>query len=100
MKKDISFASIKIKLQAALPKIYQHVNFAAVIIILLVFIFTVWRISQLASAEPSPDQEGTSDVTNVPKVDPKALSQVTQLENNSPQVHALFNQARNNPFGE
>jgi len=100
MKQDISFSSIKNKLSVLLPKISRHLSFAAALLILLVYIFTVWRISRLATAEPSAEQESTANVTSVPKVDQKAINQIQSLENNSPEVHSLFNSARNNPFNE
>jgi len=100
MKNDIDIKAIKTKVTAFLPKLTKHVSFAAVLLILLVYIFTVWRISQLSTAEPSAGQQDSANTTSVPKVDQQAINQVLQLENNSPQVHSLFNDARNNPFGE
>jgi len=100
MNQDIKLSGLKQKISSYIPKVARHISFIALIIILLVYIFTVWRISQLASAEPSPEDESSAEVANTPKVDQKAINQVLQLENNSPQLHSLFNSARNNPFGE
>src|SRR5690348_8025953 len=100
MSKDINLKEIKEKSSELVSRLSRHFSFVAALFILTVFIITVWRISQLASAEPTADQQGTAEVVNVPKVDQNAINQVLKLENNSPQVHSLFNAARNNPFGE
>jgi len=99
MNADISLTSIKRKLSGIGPKVSKHISFAAILFILLIYIFTVWRVSRLATAEPSSTDTAAAQET-VPKVDQKAINQVLKLENNSPQVHSLFNDARNNPFGE
>ena len=100
MSKEIDFSKVKKKAAALLPRLLKHSSFIVIIFVLFVYLFTVWRISQLATAEPSPDAQSTAEVTSVPKVDQKAINQVLNLENNSPQVHSLFNDVRNNPFNE
>jgi hypothetical protein len=101
MNKDLGIKSINIKqLLARYSKRFgKHVIFAAILAVLLVYLLLVFRISSLAKAEPSPDQE--VEVGNsIPKVDPKAVNQIQSLEQTNTQVHALFEQARNNPFQE
>lgn len=100
MKNDINLSSIKEKVAVVISLLIKHISFVAIIFILSIFLISVYRISQLATADPTPDQQSTAEITSVPKVDQKAINQVLQLENSSPQVHALFNDARNNPFGE
>lgn len=79
----------------------KHAPFAAIILVLVCFLFLVFKINQLASAEPSPESESTAAIsTKIPKIDPSAVKQIEDLEQNSPEVHSLFNQARNNPFQE
>lgn len=79
----------------------KHAPFAAIIIVLFCLLFMVMRINQLASAEPTPEAESTSAIsTKIPKIDPDAVKQIQELEQNSPEVHGLFDQARNNPFHE
>lgn len=100
MNKDLSIKTIKTKFSAYAPVITKHMSFIIIILVLLVYLFTVFRISQFSNAEPSTEAQSSSEVASTPKIDQKAIDQVQQLENNSPQVHSLLNQARNNPFGE
>lgn len=101
MSKDISLKSFN--LLPAVRKLYGkyggHAIFAAILLVLLVYVFVVARINSLANAEPSIDQQTT--VTNsVPHIDAKTINQIQSLENNNTEVHSLFEQARNNPFSE
>jgi len=101
MNKGPNLKNLNIKAMAAkfAKRFGKHVIFAAILAVLLVYLMMVFRINSLANADPGPDQEVV--VTNsIPKVDPKAVSQIQSLEQNNTQVHALFEQARNNPFQE
>jgi len=77
----------------------RHSSFAAIMIVLLAYLLVVWKISSLATAEPS-DDDVTTAASSIPKIDKKAVQQIQTLEQNNTQVHSLFNQARNNPFQE
>lgn len=101
MNKDLSLKSVNIKqlLVKYSKRFGRHIIFGALLAVLLVYLLLVFRISTLAKAEPSPDQE--VEVGNsIPKVDPKAVNQIQSLEQTNTQVHSLFEQARNNPFQE
>jgi hypothetical protein len=75
--------------------------FIAVIGILLAYVFVVWRISSLTTAEPTPEAVSSAlSETNIPKVDEEAIEQIQSLEESSNQVKSLFDKARNNPFQE
>lgn len=77
----------------------KHTAFAALLIILLCYIFVVFRINTLANAEPDSTQQVT--ITNsIPKIDKTAVNQIQSLEQSNTEVHTLFEQARNNPFQE
>ena len=98
--------SSSIDLKALLAKslgflriLIRHLSFILTLLVLFVYLFVVWQIRNLAAAEPAPEDE-TRVETVVPKIDPKAIDQIQSLENSSPEVHSLFNQARNNPFNE
>ena len=101
MNKGINLKSLNIQaLAAKIERRYsKHVAFAAVLIVLLVYIFVVFKINNLAKAEPSSDQT-TSAANLIPKVNQKAISQIQALEQSNTQVRSLFEQARNNPFQE
>lgn len=77
----------------------KHSSFVAIMIVLLAYLVVVWKISSLATAEPS-DTDVSAAASSIPKVDKKAVQQIQALEQNNTQVHSLFNQARNNPFQE
>jgi hypothetical protein len=78
-----------------------HLPFVAVMLVLLMYLFVVWQIRGLVAAEPSAEAESAAlSSTNIPKIDKKAIDEIQSLEENSPQVRALFNEARNNPFQE
>src|SRR5438045_1525670 len=101
MSKDLNF-----DLKAVMPqvkkywaKVSKHLAFIAIIGVLLVYLFVVWHINALATAEPS-DQDEQAAVTSakIHKIDQKAINQIQALENNSPAVHTLLDKARSNPF--
>jgi hypothetical protein len=101
MSKDITLKSFNFlpSLKRFYTKYRRHAVFGAVLIVLLVYVLVVLRINSLANADPDPSQEQV--VTNsIPKIDGNAIKQIENLENNNADVHALFNQARNNPFAE
>lgn len=103
MSKDLNFDLKEIvpKFKLLWVKFSKHLPFVIIIVVLFVFLFVVWRINSYSTAEPTDEAVNTAEMsTKVPKVDQKAISQIQSLENNSPSVHSLFNQARNNPFRE
>ena len=77
----------------------KHTAFVILLLILLCYIFVVFRINTLANAEPDSTQQVT--ITNsIPRIDKNAVDQIQSLEQSNTQIHALFEQARNNPFQE
>ncbi len=103
MNKDLNFdlKAILPKLKKLQQKLSKHLAFSVTLLVLLVYLLVVWHIRGLATAEPSTDAEEEALLsTTLPKIDQKAINQIQSLENNSPAVHSLFNQARNNPFNE
>ncbi len=100
MSKNININSKELlaSIKKLLPVLVKHAAFIATILVLLVYLFVVWRISQLAGAEPAADQEAAS--VSIPKVEKNAINQIQALEQSNVQVHSFFNSARNNPFSE
>jgi len=89
------------KLKKFWQKFTSHLSFIVIMVVLLVYMFVVWQIRGLVTAEPSPEDESLAlTSTNIPKIDKDAIEQIQSLEQNSPQVRTLFNEARNNPFHE
>jgi hypothetical protein len=101
MSKDIDLKAIKPMLKKSWQKVSAHLSFIVIIVVLLAYVFMVFNISKLATAEPSPeDQDLAITATNIPKVNKKAIEQIQSLEQTNTQIHSLFDQARNNPFQE
>src|SRR3990167_10019258 len=98
---SLSLAELKPRLKKFYRKFSKHLAFAAILVVLLIYVFMVWRISQLTAAEPSPEAESAALAqTAIPKVDKKAVERILTLEQSSAEIHSLFNEARNNPFQE
>ncbi len=101
-------ANLNINLKTLLPKLkkaqqllLQHAVFAALMVILLIYVFVVWKINQFANAEPSDSaQTLVLAKANVPKINKNAIQQIQSLEQTNTQAQGLFDQARNNPFQE
>lgn len=74
------------------------------LIIFLLFIacvygFVIVRINVLNNAQPSPDAVSSQvKADRIPHIDQSVVRQLQALQDNSVNVQALFNQARNNPF--
>lgn len=101
MNKDLSLKSLNILplLRKYWAKYSTHTAFAALILVLVVYILVVFRINSLANAEPDSSQQQVV-TTSIPHIDSKAINQIQSLENNNSSIHSLFEQARNNPFSE
>lgn len=97
----IDFKTLRPKLKKVLRVVNKHATFVAILLTLLAYVFVVWRISHLATADPSPDaQSAATASTSIPKVDKKAIQQIQSLAQNNTEVQSLFENARNNPFQE
>lgn len=89
------------KLKGLVGKEAKHAAFIAILLVAGVYLYVVWSIGHLATAEPSEEAQTKAQSSSaVPKIDPKAIQQIQKLEASNAQVHSLFNQARNNPFQE
>lgn len=77
----------------------KHASFLAIMVVLTAYLVVVWKISGLASTEPT-NESSQAATSSIPKIDKNAIKQIQALEQNNTQVHSLFNQARTNPFQE
>lgn len=101
MTKNIDFKSIKPMIQKLAKLEARHAVFLVVMVILAVYLITVWRIGQLATADLSADQQSEAQTTGrLLRVDEKAIKQIEELEHRNANIESLFNEARNNPFRE
>lgn len=100
MSKKLNFdlKTLQAKTKKLLPVLAKHASFIIILTVLITYLFVVWRISQLAGAEPpATDDTATSAI---PKVDKNAINQIQALEQSNTQVRSLFDSARKNPFQE
>lgn len=91
---------LKNQLQDTLHQImhYRIIIFFAVVA--LVYGFVVWRVNTLVHVEPTPSQVASELSSTSPKIDQATVDKINQLQDNSVNVQALFDQARQNPFHE
>lgn len=103
MSKDIQIKLDKQSLTEAGVKAVSLVSRYAVVLFFVlvagVYGFVILQINLLSSAQPSQsDIDAQVTTTPVPRIDPKVAGQLEQLKDNSVNVQALFDQARQNPF--
>ncbi len=101
MSKEIKLKHISLKplINKYYKRFGRHLIFAALFAVLLVYLLIVFKISNLAKAEPDPSQEAGL-TTAIPKIDKNAVNQIQSLEQNNTEIKSLFEPARNNPFQE
>lgn len=72
-----------------------------ILLLLVIYGFLAWRISQLMQREPDQTAIATELKTvGVPKVNEDVIKKMEQLEDNSVSAQTLFDEARKNPFYE
>lgn len=93
---------LKSKLNGILKTVASRATFVIMLAVLVAYLVMVWRISDLATAEPTPESEieAITANTNIPKINKEAVEQIQKLEESSSEVKSLFNKARTNPFAE
>jgi hypothetical protein len=70
------------------------------VVVGLLYGFLLLRIGMLSAIQPDSSDVSKEISQLTPHIDQKAASQLQGLEDNSVNVQTLFNDARNNPFGE
>jgi len=72
------------------------------VLVALVYGFIILRINSLSNIQPSDSDVSaqSTKINTIPKVDPTVVQQLQSLKDNSVNVQALFEQARNTPFNE
>src|SRR5688500_3966536 len=98
---NLDLKSIKSQVQKLLKLEARHAAFLVIMIILAVYLITVWKIGQLATAEPSAEDQANAQTTGkLLRVDEAAIKQIQELEHRNINIQSLFNEARKNPFLE
>ncbi len=103
MNKDlnIDFKELSAKLARLVQQFKKYSLFIAILVVLSVYLFLVWQIRSLATAEPSSaDVLNKVNELNTPRLDEDSVNRILQLEDQNVEVQTLFNDARRNPFQE
>lgn len=77
---------------------YRAVLF--IVLIALIYAFLLLRIHALDNVPAGSSSSAAPSAKPAPHVDKTVVSQLKQLQDNSVNVQALFNDARQNPFQE
>lgn len=95
----LNLKSIPTLLGSRLGKLRRYSLIAFIILVAAIYGFVLLRINNLRSVEPT-DEAIISQVkaARIPKIDDAVIKQIKSLEDNSVSVHALFDEARSNPF--
>jgi hypothetical protein len=98
---------MKLEIQPLLKKLQPLINFLKkdsvgifLGIVAVIFGFLIWRIGNLAGAEPSSsalDEKLTAVVK--PRIDPDSIKKIEDLESQHIDIQSYFTD-RNNPFQE
>jgi hypothetical protein len=87
------------KLLASLQKLRRYTILAFLVLVVAIYAFIAFRISNLSNAQPTADQVSSQvQASRVLHVDKTVVQQLQSLQDNSVNVKALFNQERANPF--
>jgi len=89
------------RLNELLPKVKRYLPVLFVCLLLGIYGFLMYRVSSLTAGGPdSSTADSAVQTAKVPHIDPKLISQLQSLQDNSTNVQSLFDQARQNPFQE
>jgi hypothetical protein len=82
-----------------LPLAKRYALAGFIVFVLLIYGIVLLRIQSLNNQQPKPDQvSGQVKAARIPHIDQAVVQQLQSLQDNSVNVQALFDQARNNPF--
>jgi hypothetical protein len=99
--KNIDLKTLVSKLSPYQQKLRRYRVIIFFVAVIMMYSFLVFRINILANGEPSDsDVDAKLQTSKQLKVDPATIKKIQELQDNSSEVKALFNQARNNPFQE
>jgi hypothetical protein len=89
------------KVMPAVDFMRRYIVAIAIVVVVGIFGFLVWRIGVLANAEPSEGavDEALSTVKR-PKIDANAIKSLQDLQAQNVDIQSLFPTNRDNPFQE
>ena len=96
-----NFTSLKRLLNVVEHQLGRYTVVFFLLLIASVYGFVLFRISVLSSTQPSDSEVSTQvQASPAPHIDPTAVQQIQNLQDNSVSVQTLFSQTRSNPFQE
>jgi hypothetical protein len=81
-------------------KVLRGATVLFILVVGLLYGFLLLRIMTLSNVQPDETSVSSEVAKLSPHIDQNAADQLQSLEDNSVNVQTLFNQARDNPFGE
>jgi hypothetical protein len=100
MSKNISLKELPQQLAHAGQKMLGLAPILFILVAAGLYGFLLLRIATLSNIQPDASSVNSEISKLSPHIDQKAAAQLQSLEDNSVNVQTLFNQARDNPFGE
>ena len=95
---NIQLDSFLPQLSAAFRKLRAYSVILFVLTIAGLYGYILWRINVYSGVQAN--STASTQATTQPRVDAGTVQKILQLQNNSVNVQALFNEARQNPFQE
>ncbi|MCA9337493.1 hypothetical protein KC951_02180 [Candidatus Saccharibacteria bacterium] len=101
MNTNIDIKQIPSKLGHSVSKLKKYRVFFFILAVLIAYSYVVLQIQKAITIEPTETQisEKLQDLKRT-KIDQDAIKKIQDLESTHVEVHALFQDARDNPFQE
>ncbi len=100
MSKSLNLKKATAKFKPLLDFIRRDSVAIFLIIVAAIFGFLIWRIGQLANAEPDQSTLDEQLITIVrPRIDPDSIKTIEDLESQNIDIESIFS-GRDNPFQE
>lgn len=95
----LSAAGVSTTLNKLLSTLRAYQGFIFFLVVAALYGYIVWRIN-VYSNTPASQSEASAKAATQPHIDPATVQKLQNLQDNSVNVQALFDQARQNPFQE
>jgi len=95
----LDFGSISAGLGGLFKRVRAYKAIIFFLVVASLYGYIIWRINVYSNA-PANQNEETAQIAAQPHIDPSTVQKMQELQNNSVNVQALFNEARQNPFQE
>jgi hypothetical protein len=95
----LNFNNLPEQLGGLMRKISAYKVFLFFLAVASLYGYILWRINTFSNAPPSQEEE-TAQTTAQPHIDAATVQKIQSLQDNSVNVQALFDIARQNPFQE